>query len=115
MKNVKKYLQLAAAVIAIGLSIYDIENIDRYFLGLTTVLGALETFRLKGLLNVTTDKLLQTTEHNVRLYSENQRLTKSVASLQSEVSKLVILGAGAEKVEAEKPKTRKRTTKKKED
>lgn len=107
MKNVKKYLQLAAAVIAIGLSIYDIENIDRYFLGLTTVLGALETFKLKGLLNVTTDKLLQTSEHNVRLHSENQRLTKSVESLQTVVSTL--------NEEAAKPKTRKRTTKKKED
>lgn len=110
MKNVKKYLQLAAVVITIALSIYDAENIDRYFLGLTTVLGFLESFKLKGLLNETTDKMLQTAEHNVRLYSENQRLTKSVKSLQSEISNL-----SAARAEADKPKTRKRTTKKKED
>lgn len=110
MKNVKKYLQLAALVITIALSIYDTENIDRYFLGLTTVLGVLESFKLKGLLNETTNKMLQTAEHNVRLHSENQRLTKSVESLRTEVSNL-----SAEKTVSDKPKTRKRTTKKKED
>lgn len=111
MSKFKKYFQIAAVIITAGLSIYDIENIDRYLLGLTTVLGFLETVKLKGDLDTMEQNYLNSIEANVFMTTENERLTKKIGNLNDKL-KTIKANAEASK-EADKPATKKRATKKK--